>query len=95
MSMDTIDDFTLLGFGVRGDGETWALGGTSDFGSWCVRRSADGFRMGRIGEGGGWFHERDGRGTELCLSRDDFDGAAEDVDGCRGRGHVAWRCCRR
>ena len=97
MSMDTIDDFALLGFGVGGDGKTWALGGISDFGSWRVGRSDGGFGMGRIGEGGGWVHERDGRGTELCLSRDDFDGVAEDVDGHRGRGHivVAWRCCRR
>ena len=86
--MDTVDDFPLFGFGVGGDGETWALGDVSDFGGWRVRRGDNGFGMGRMGKGGGWIHERDGRGTELRLSRDDFNGAAEDVDGCRGRGHV-------
>ena len=97
MPMDTVDDFALFGFGVRGDGETWALGGASDFGGWRARRSDGGLGMGRVGKGRGWIHECDGGGTELCLSRDDFDGAAEDVDGCRGGGHAAvvWRCCRR
>ena len=97
MPVDTIDDFALFGFGVRGDGETRALGGVSDFGGRRVRRSDGRFGMGRIGKGGGWIHERDSRGSELCLNRDDFDGVAEDVDGCRRGGHVAvvWRCCRR
>ena len=95
MPVDTVDDLAFLGFGVGGDGETWALGGVGDFGGWRVRRGDDRFRMGRIGKSGGWIHERDGGGAELCLGRDDFDGAAEDVDGCRGRGHVVvvWRCC--
>ena len=98
MSVDTIDDFAFLGLGVWGDGETWARGGISGFGGWCARRGGDDrFGMGRIGESGGWIHERNGGSTELCLSRDDFDGIAEDVDGRRGGGHVTvvWRCCCR
>ena len=98
MSVDTIDDLAFFGLGVWGDGETWARGGVGDFGSWCTRRSGnDGFGMGRIGKGGGWIHECDGRGTELRLGRDDLDGVVEDVDGCGGRGHVVvvWRCCRK
>ena len=97
MSVDTVDDLALLGFGVRGDGETWAFGDVSDLRGWRVRRSDDGLGMGRIGKGGGWIHERDGGGAELCSSRDDFDGVVEDVDGCRRRGHVVMvcRCCRR
>ena len=98
MPMDTIDDFAFLGLGVWGDSETWARGRVSDFGGWRARGSSDdGFGMGRIGEGGGWIHERDGGGTKLCLGGDDLDGVAEDVDGRGGRGHVAvvWRCCRK
>ena len=97
MSVDTIDDFAFLSFGVGGNGEAWALGGVGDLGGWCVRRSDDGLGMGRIGKGGGWIHERNGGVAELRLSGDDFDGVAEDVDGSRGRGHVVvvWRCCRR
>ena len=97
MSVDAVDDFALFGFGVGGDSETWALGGVSDFGGRCVRRSDGGFGMGRIGDGGGWIHECNGGGTKLCLGRDDFDGIAKDVDGCRGRGHVVvvWKCWRR
>ena len=96
--MDTVNDFAFLGLRVWGDSETWARGGIDDFGSWRARGSSDDwFRMGRVGKGGGWIHERDGGGTELCLSRDDFDGAAEDVDGRGGRGHVVvvWKCCRK
>ena len=82
--VDTVDDLTLLGLGVWGDGETWARRSVSGLGG---RRSGgssdDGFRMGRIGRDGGWIHERDGGGAELCLGRDDFDAAAEDVDGGR------------
>ena len=97
MSVDTVDDFALLGFGVGGDGETWALGGVSDFGGWRVRRSVDRLGLGRIGKGGGWIHKRDGGGPKLCLGGDDLDGAAEDVDGGRGERHVVvvGRCCRR
>ena len=84
VSVDTVDDLTLLGLGVWGDGEAWARRSVSSFGG---RRlggsSAGGFRMGRIGRDGGWIHKRDGGGTELCLGRDDFDAAAEDVDGGR------------
>ena len=90
VSVDTVNDLAFFGLGVWGDGETWARGSVSGFGSWCARGSGDdGLGMGRISEGGGWIHERDGGGTELCLGRDDFDGVAEDVDGCGGRGHVA------
>ena len=86
VSMDTVDDFAFLGLRVWGDGEAWAHGSVSSFGGWCARgSSADGLRVGREG---GWFHERDGGGTELCLGRDDFDGAAEDVDGLVGGRHV-------
>ena len=98
MSVNAVDNFAFLGLGVWGDGETWACGSVSGFRARCAGRSSDdGFGMGRIGRGDGWVHERDGRGTELCLSRDDVDGAAEDVDGCRGGRHVvlAGRCCRR
>ena len=87
--MDTVDDLAFFSFGVWGDGETWARGSVSGFGSRRARRSSDDrFGMGRVGKGGGWLHKRDGGGTELCLGRDDFDGAAEDVDGRGGRGHV-------
>ena len=98
MPMDTVNDFTFLGLGVWGDGETWARGSVSDFGSRRARRGGDDrFGMGRIGKGGGWVHERDGGGTELCLGRDDLDGVAEDVDGRGGGRHVVvvWRCCRK
>ena len=87
--MDTVNDLAFFGLGVWGDGEAWACGSVGDFGSWRARRSGDdGFGMGRVGKGGGWIHECDGGGTELCLDRDDFDGVAEDVDGRGGRGHV-------
>jgi hypothetical protein len=92
MLADTINDFALFCLRVWGDGEPWACGGMSGFGGWCKRRSGvDRFGIGRIGGGRGWIHERDGGGTELCLGRDDFDAAAEDVDGGR---HVAvvWKC---
>ena len=90
MSVDTVNDLAFLGLGVWGDGETWARGSVGGFGSWCARGSGDdGLGMVRIGEDGGWIHERDGGGTELCLGRDDFNGVAEDVDGCGSRGHVA------
>ena len=82
MSVDTINDLALLRLGVWGDGEPWVCGGVSVFGVWRKRRSGTSrFGVGRIGRSGGWIHERDGGGTELCLGRDDFDAAAEDVDG--------------
>ena len=96
MPVDAVDDLAFFGLGVGSDGEAWACGSARDFGSWRARRGGDdGFGMGRIGKCGGWIHERDGGGTELCLGGDDLDGAAEDVDGCGGRGHVVvvWRCC--
>ena len=96
MSMDTIDDFAFFGLGVRRNGETWACGSGIGFGGWRARRSgSDRFGMGRVS--GGWIHECDGGGAKLCLGRDDFDGAVEDVDGGRGGRHAAvvWRCCRR
>ena len=92
MSMDTINDFALLRLGVGGDGELWAYRGMSVFGGWCERRSGvSGFGVGGIGRSGGWIHECNGGGTELCLGRDDLDAAAEDVD---GRRHVVvvWEC---
>ena len=82
MSVDTINDFALFRLGVWGDGESWACGGMSILDGWCERGSGvNGFRVGGIGRSRGWVHERDGRGTELCLGRDDFDAVAEDVDG--------------
>ena len=81
VSADTIDDLAFLGLGVWGDGELWAHGGMGGFGSRCSRGSGnDGFELARIGRDGGWIHERDGGGTELCLGRDDLDAVAEDVD---------------
>ena len=82
MSVDPIDDFALFGLRVWGDGEARACRGMSGFGGRCAGRNRLG--MGRIGRDGGWIHERDGGGTELCLGRDDFDGVAEDSGG----GHV-------
>ena len=98
MPMDAVDDFAFLGLRVWGDGEAWARGGVSDFGSRCARRgSGDRFGVGRIGKGGGWIHERDGGGAKLGLGRDDLDGVAEGVDRRGGRRHVVvmWRCCRK
>ena len=100
MSMDTVDDFALFGFGVRGDGETWAYRGVSGFGGRCARGSSDdglGLGVGEVSGSRGRIHECDGGGAEFCLGRDDLDGVAEDVDGCGGRGHVVvvWRCCRK
>ena len=98
MPMDAVNDFAFFGLRVRGEGEAWARGSVSDFGSRRARGGSDDrFGMSRVGKGGGWIHERDGGGTKLCLGRDDLDGVAEDVDGCGGRGHivVVWRCCRR
>ena len=92
MSVDAINDFALLCLGVWGDGEPWAHRGMNGLGVWCERRGGvDGFGMGRMGRGRGWIHECDGGGTELRLGGDDFDAAAEDVD---GRRHVAvvWKC---
>ena len=86
MSMDTIDDFTFFGFGVGGDGETWACGGVSDFWGRCAWGSGDGgfgLGVGEVSGGGGRVHERDGGCAELCLGRDNLDAAAEDVDGGR------------
>ena len=89
VSEDMVDDFAFLGLGVWGDGETWAHGGASGFGSRCTgRSSADGFGIGGIDRDGGWIHERDGGGTELCLGRDDLNGVAEDGGGLIGGRHV-------
>ena len=96
MSVNTVDDFAFLGLGVWGDGEAWACGSVGDFGSRRARRGSDGgLWMGRVGKGGGWIHERDSGGTELCLGGDDLDGVAEDVDGSGWGGHVVvvWKCC--
>ena len=95
VSVDTVNDFAFLGLGVWGDGEAWTCGSGGSFGGRCARGSSDdGLGMCREG---GWFHKCDGGGTELCLGRDDFDGAAENVDGLVGGGHVSvmWGCCRR
>ena len=81
--VDTIDDFALFGLGVWGDGETWAHRSVNGFGGWCTRGIGNGrlgLGVGEVSGSGGWVDKRDGRGTELCLGRDDFDGAAEDVD---------------
>ena len=87
--MDTVNDFAFLGLGVWGDGVAWTRGSVSVFGGRCARGSSDdGFGKGRIGRDGGWIHEHDGGGTELCLSRDDFGGVAEDVDWGRHEGAV-------
>ena len=85
--MNSIDDFTLFGVRVGGDGEVWALGSASGLGSWRV--SDDGVRFdlntGGVDESGGWVHERDSGGSKFCLRRDDLDRVVED--GGRGR-HV-------
>ena len=84
MSVDTIDDLAFLGLGVWGDGETWAYGGMNGFGSRCAGRSSDDwFGMGRIGRGRDRVHECNGGGTEFCSGGNNFDVAAEDVDGSR------------
>ena len=86
MSADTVDDFALFSLRVWGDSETWARGSGSGFRGWCARRSGDdgfGLGVGEVSGSGGGVHERDGGSTELCLGRDDFDAAAEDVDGGR------------
>ena len=86
MSVDAINDFALFRLGVWGDGESWACRSGSGFGGWRARGSGDdGFCLGvgEVSRSGGRVHERDGRGTEFCLGRDDFDAVAEDVDGGR------------
>ena len=98
VAVDTVDDFALFGLGVWGDGKTGACGGMSGFWGRCTRGSGDdglGLGVGEVSRSGGWIHECNGGGAELCLGRDDFDGAVEDVDGGRRGGHVAvvWRCC--
>ena len=76
MAMDAVNDLAFLRVRVGSDGELGARGG---FGSWCPRWSGvDGFRV--TGKGG-WIDECDGRGAELCLGGDDFDGVVEDVGG--------------
>ena len=100
MSVDTVDDLALFDLRVRGDGEAWTCGGVSSFGGWCARGSGDGgfgLSVGEVSRSGGRIHECNSGGAELCLGRDDLDGVVEDVDGGRGRGHVAvvWKCCRR
>ena len=91
VSKDAIDNFAFFSLGVWGDGKTWTCGGVSGFRSRCARGgSGDGFRIGGIGRDGGWIHERDGGGTELCLGRDDFDAIAEDGGG--GHVTVVWKC---
>ena len=92
VAMDAVDDFAFFGLGVGGDGETWAYRSVSGFRARCAGRSNDDwFGVGRTGRDGGWIHERDSGGTELCLGRDDLGAAAEDVDGGR---HVVvvWKC---
>ena len=84
MPVNAVDNFAFLGLGVWGDGEAWARGSVSGFGGWCTRGSGDdrlGLGVSEVSGSGGWVHERDGGGAELCLGRDDFDGAVEDVDG--------------
>ena len=98
--MDAVDDFALLSLRVRGDGETRACRSVSDFGGWCARGSGDdrfGLGVSEVSGSGGWVHERNGGGAELCLGRDDSDGVAEDVDGSGWGRHVVkvWRCCWR
>ena len=103
MIVDAGYDFAFLGVRVGGDSELWARGGCIDgFRGRCtwVDRRVDvrlGLGVDEMSGDGGWVDKCDGGGTELCLSRDDFDAAAEDVDGCRGGGHVTvlWRCCCR
>ena len=97
MPVDAVDDLAFFGFGIWGDSEARACGSVSGFGSGCTRGSGDdGFGLGvcEVSGSGGRVHERDGRGTELCLGRDDLDAVAEDVD---RRRHVVvvWKCCRR
>ena len=100
MSVDAVDDLAFFGLGIWSDGETWACGSVSDFGSGCTRRCGDdglGLSVGEVSGSKGRVHECDGGGAKLCLGRDDLDGVAEDVDGRGGRGHVVvvWRgCCR-
>ena len=100
MPVDAVDDLAFFGLGIWGDGEAWACGSMSNFGSGCTRGSGDdrfGLGVGEVSGSGVWVHERDGRGTELCLGRDDLAGVAEDVDGRGGRRHVVvvWRdCCK-
>ena len=98
MSVDTVDDFAFFSFRVGGDGETWAFRNVSGFGGWCARGSGDdrfGLGVSEVSGNGDWVHERNGGGAKLCLGRDDFDGAAEDVDGSGWGRHVVvvWRCC--
>ena len=103
MVVDAGYNFAFLGIGVGGDGEMWALGGRMDgFGGRCTwerdGRWVDigfGLGVGEVSRNGGWIHERDGGGTELCLGRDDLDAVTEDggVDLDGGR-HVVmvWKC---
>ena len=98
MPMDTVDDFTLFGLGVWGNGEAWACRSVGAFGSRCARGSSDdgfGFGVGEISGSGGRIHECDGGGAELCSGRDDLDCVVEDVDGGRWGRYVVvvWRCC--
>ena len=86
---DTGYDLAFLGVRVGGDGEMWALDGRVDgFRSWCTwerdgRWVIVGFGLGEVSGNGSRVHERNGRGTELCLGRDDLNAVAED-----GGGHV-------
>ena len=91
MSVDAVDDFALFSLGVWGDGETWACRSVSGFGGWCTRGSGDdrlGLGVSEMSGSGGWVHERNSGGAELCLGGDDLDGAAEDVDGSGWGRHV-------
>ena len=106
MVVDAGDNFALLCIRVGGDGEVWAFdGGANRFGCRCAWER-DGRRVnirfglgvGEIGRNGGRIHKCDGGGTELCLGRDDFDGAAEDSGVGLDRGRhsvVVWKCCCR
>ena len=96
MSMDTVNDFALLGLGVWSDGESWTRGSVGAFGGRRARGSSDdgfGLGVGEMSGSGGWVHECDGGGAELCLGGDDLDSTAEDVDGWGRHVVVVWRCC--
>jgi hypothetical protein len=89
--MDTVDNFAFFGLRVWGDGESWTRGSVSGLRGRCTRGSGgDGFGIGGIGRDGGWIHECDGGGIELCLGGNDFDVVAEDVGG--GHVEVVWKC---
>ena len=95
--VDTGHDLAFFGVRVGGDGKVRAFDGRlGRLGGWCMwerdGRWVDfGFGL-DVSRDGGWVHECDGGGTELCLGRDDLDTVAED-----GGRHavVVWKCWRR